>query len=718
MNLFQKQSKASATGALVATLQSHINRSQSGGFVDSSAAGALIAMESMTPVVQEQLQASMRSLEVALESIAADKSIGLADANSQQRLAGQVAGLVAGNVHGFITAKPAMEQVSSDSHRFVPTRAGVGRMGAALESYDEKENRQAAVYSVTYNYQAARQDEFGETLFPTVVVTPDQVGYTVSIHLVQVYNEVRRNISGALDAFNRRNIVHAVRDPSILRNDQTKIVPVHRTESVSKFVPSADLTPRTVLVDGESITTSALAFGAKLSLLAISQSAALLATGQQDSTDAIDPAIRLDSLYLQLTDGTDKEVIKFRTSDMPRATFNYAPQGNYREMQLNFTTKSLKIDKDTKTVAGAAPTLLAALIAGEYTVRLDVTVSGSVNLELGDTSVLAGAVSVVSVTDQDGVKYAPTDAAVSAIVALFEDSKLLGYELEARRTNSNRRQRGQLLDVTIYNQTYAVPLHSPITIPRPLGQGDNTDASDLAALITATRIRTSNDAVTELLRVAELLAQTVSAGDGVDDSPEVLGVARFLITPFYEKQEVNVNTLTNSVRSADKDADISGALISLIRNLVYRMYRDSGYKPAADALAGGNSNAPTVIIATDPVLARYLIVDGDTRTAGPDFSFKVVSTLDVRMIGKIFVTFGQFDQASQGVPNPLHFGNMAWKPELTLVLPLHRNGANSKELTVQPSFLHIANLPVLGHLEVTGLEELTSSKTAIDFNEV
>ena len=40
------------------------------------------------------------------------------------------------------------------------------------------------------------------------------------------------------------------------------------------------------------------------------------------------------------------------------------------------------------------------------------------------------------------------------------------------------------------------------------------------------------------------------------------------------------------------------------------------------------------------------------------------------MTGKIVMSFGEFGAGKDGVPNPMHFGNMAWKPELTLVLPL------------------------------------------------
>lgn len=717
-NLFQQKKNTTGVGAVVEQLQRDVNGQGGAGFVSGEHSRAMISMESISPVVEGHLTSAIDRLKNTIQTISQQgKSLGIESVSEAQQNAAVVAGLMAGDVGSWMRASKALP-ASTETDRFIGSTAGVDRIQPALEAYDERENRNAATYSVAYNMQAARQDEFGEALFPTVTVTPEQVGYTVSIHLVQVYNDIRRQVSGAVDNFKRRNIVHALRDPSILQNDLTKIVPIHQVASEANFVDAALLAPRNVMLGDETLTTSALRFGKKFSLLGISQSAALLATGQQDSTDAIDAAVRLQALYLSLTDGTDTEVVKFQTADLPLATFNYSVQGNYRNMVLNFATSSLKINKDTKLATGAASTLLAPLAAGDYTVRLGVNVNGQVNLETADTELMAGAVTVVSVTGPDGTKYAPTDAAVAAIVALFNGGAMIGYELDARRTNTNRRQRGQLLDVTVYNQTYAVPLLAPITIPRPLGQGDNTDASDLAALITATRIRTSNAAVTELLRTAELLRAYVNNNDAVGDSPEILGVARFLVDPFFESISVDVTTITNSIKSAEKDADLQGALVSLIRGLVYRMYRDSGYKAAADALNGGVAQTPTVIIATDPVLARYLMVTGDPRLLGEHFNVKIVSSLDVRVNGKIFVTFGAPEGQGDGVPNPLHFGNMAWKPELTLVLPLHRNGANSKELTVQPSFQHITNLPILGELVVTGLPELVSSKTSIDFHQI
>ena len=720
--LFSKNRKASGLGlsaldTLVQGIRQEVNRNGA-ALASRQLAGAALSMESIDQSVSLELDQKVSELNHALESICREHG-ALAGLTQTQRDAATVAGIIAGDIPGFLQAPVRHNVVAQENQSFLPANGSDffdARMKPALEAYDEKENKNAVVYSVAYNMQAARQDEFGEAFFPTVVVTPDQVGFTVSIRLIQVYNEVRRQITGALDKFEKKNIIQAVIDPTILRNDQTKIVPVFRDESKPNFVAETLLPARNVLLEGEVITTSALAVGKKFSLLGISQTDALLETGLQDTTDSIDTAVALEALYLKVPGATaaDDRVIKFSTLRLPSATFTYSVQGNYRLMTLNFSTESLLVNKATKDVANAAVAVLDPIVVGEYSVRLGVQVSGSVNLELADTTAFASEVSVVRVTDKDGNELPLNAGAGATIAALFAGVSVVGYDLDARRTNLNRRMRGQLLDTTFYNQVYAVPLRSAITIPRPLTLGDANDSSDLAALITATHIRTSNAAVDELLRVQDLLREFVNNTDTVHETPEILGVARFLVKPYFAEETLDIATQIDSIKSHERAADIQAVLVNKLRDLAYRMYRDSGYKAAADALAGGVAQVPTVIIGTDPVLARYLTVAGDLRTLGDGFNVKIVSTLNLRMSGKIVMSFGEFGTGKEGVPNPMHFGNMAWKPELTLVLPLHRNGANSKELTVQPSFLHVVNLPVMAVINVEGIADVVANKVPVN----
>ena len=704
-----------ALAAIVASLEEHTKMAGTHTFVENKLAGQALSMESLDSVALNTLSRSIETVHSTVENIRASME-GIFQPSVAQLEAAAAGAVIGSNPVAYLHRQETIPQ-STEGNRFIASMESEDRLKASLEAYDEKENRQAAVYTVAYNMQAARQDDFGEAFFPTIVVTPDQVGFRISIDLVTIIDDLRRQVTGALDNFNRRNVIYAVRDASMLKNDLTACVPVHRVSSAANFVDTALLATRTQDVGGEAITTSALAFNKKFSLLGLSQSDSLVAAGLQDITDALDSALTLDALYLKVTGlvgatPTD-EVIRLDTHGLPRATFNYSVQGPARQMTLNFETNSLRIGENTTQADGSASVLLAPLVSAKYSVRLSVTVNGSADLQTSTTGLMVGDVTVVSITTSAGVKYAPGDAAVAAIKALFNNAVMVGYDLGARRTNSNRRQRGQLLDTITYNQTYSVPLLSPVTVPRPLGQGDQTDPTDLAALVTVTRIRTSNAAVTELQRSASILKQLVNDKDNAFDTVEVLGTGRYLVTPVYVEKDLDFSTAIDSLASHKRAADIQAVLVNQIRDMAYNMYRDSGYKAAADALNGGNAPVPTVIIGTDPVLARYVQVEGDLRTLSGEFNVKIVSTLDTRVTGKVYVAFGDFSGASEGAPNPLHFGNMGWKPEVTLVLPLHRNGGNSKELVVQPSFLHVTNCPILGVINVTNLPEVVASKVAI-----
>ena len=323
-------------------------------------------------------------------------------------------------------------------------------------------------------------------------------------------------------------------------------------------------------------------------------------------------------------------------------------------------------------------------------------------------------VGLFQIQNQLGDTLDPTVAPALAVATVLAGATIIGYDLRAYRTNLNRRTRGQLIDTSFYNQFYPIPLRSPITALRPVTTDGQTDTSDLAALITATHIRTSNAAVTTLLETSGMLAEYVDSRDTAGDGPDVLGISRMLVRPTYFRDTIDAATDINSLTSSDRIDDLQALIVNKIRDLAYAMYRDSNYKSASDAIYGGISKTPTVIIGTDPVIARYLMVNGDLRTLGPDFEVKVVHTVDARVSGKIFVTFGQFEGESNSKVNPLHFGNMGWKPELTLVLPISRDGQTSKELTVQPSFLHVVNLPLLAELDVQNISSVVASSVTIN----
>lgn len=728
-SLFVAESRSKNTGSplaqLVETLQTETSRR--GAYIQPEAAGRIMALESLGSgsALRGELHTAIEDLDQLIRQTTKDIT-GFGTLSLAQEEAANVAAISASGVKHHLVrdvSAAALARFSNESTTVIGHNHIVGatnERAMALEAYDERENKNALTYSVAYNLHAAKQDPFGEAFYPTVVITPNNVGFMMSIRLLYVYDEVRRDISGSINDFGRKNVIKAVIDASILRNDQTEIVPVYRKTSPAAATDSdkffaAEVGTFPVTIDGQTVPTGALKIGAKLSILGIAQTAALLLTGVADQTEAVDSSVRLKEVYIKLkgaaTDGSQDEVVRVGVINMPLIDFNAAPQGNSRTLQLNFTTESLKFTSTTKKVDGSASTLLAALSTN--VVRLGTSLTGNLTQDTGTTQVNATPVEVTRVNDVNGVKL-PVDAGAGKTAAdVFAGATVVGYNLKAYRTNSNRRQRGQLIDTQYMNYLYTVPLLPPITALRPVGETETNDAALLSTLITTTHVRTSNAAVTALLDFTNALRDFVNSKDSVTEAPEILGVSRFLVSAAFLEEELDAELNLDSLTSTGRTEDLQNLIQNKIRDMAYRLYVASGYKAAADALYDGSAPKPMLIVGVDQILERYLTINGDTRLVGENMDYKLVSTQDSRMHGKIFFSFGMESTYNSGVPNPLHFGAMPWKPELALNMPMVRNGAQSFELTVQPSFRHVNNLPILGVITVKNIEKVIASKVDI-----
>jgi len=697
---------------LVDMLQNTVNSNHA---ITTANARSALSMESIRDEQFHSLNSASNELTLAIEVIATE--LGLDKVITQTQVAaGAIAGILAGDYRGFLSHKGEFPAVATENMSIVPPHGindAMANRSFALEAYDERENRNAVIYSIAYNMQSARQDEFGETFFPTLVITPDNVGFGITVNLMMVYDAIERKITGTVEDYKKKNIIRAVADATVLRKEQTKIVPVWRAQAADKFVDATIIPNHNITLEGEVINTSPLAFGKKLDLLGLSQTDTLLAGGIMDQTDSLDPYITVQNIYAKV--GAD--ILKFNVSNLPLSNFTYSTQNLYRVQNLNFQTTSILINVNTKALDGSALVDLAPIVANDLIVRLEVQANGTTNIETGETVVFGNSISVYSVQDSSGNILDLASAPASAIVAAFNNAVLLGYDVLAYRTNMNRRQRGQLIDVTKYTQLYDVPLRSPIATIHPINVDGQTDTSDIQALITTTRIRTSNEAVTALINTSQLLSEYVDARDVTGLGPDILGVGRFFVKPTYFQETIDMNLMVDSIKSHERSADIQAALVNKIRDLAFRMYRDSEYKAAADALAGGISAMPCVIIGTDPVIARYLTVTGDLRTLGSDMDFRIVSSLDYRIAGKIFIAFSTFDEGRNVSPNPMNFGNLIWAPELVLTANISRANTISKETVVQPRYLFVTHSPIMSVLEVENIPQVLN-KVPLNFHQV
>jgi len=669
---------------------------------------AALSMESISDNERTAVSSSYSTVNAAIESIARD--LGMTGFTMAQKEAAIAATMIAGNAIGAGRDMSDIPSKTSDG-AFVVNMSGlmqgVSSSRVSMEAYDERENRRSAFYSLAYNLITSRQDDFCEAFFKTVVVSPDNFGIEMVVKMIRVFSDRKRNVDGSVTDFEYKNVLRAFANPNILKSEQTRMIPVVRPLTVQHFVDPALVPPYAVNNEGIVITTAPLATGKTFDIVSLSENDELLATGTMDHTDTIEPNIILSRVYMSVGAPGSEDVLSFDVSQLNLANFTYATQDNYRAMSLNFSTTSPLVNKDSVQHDNSALVQLAPIVAGDYVVRLSILMNGTVNIQKGDMAVFGNEVRVSSVRNAAGDLVALTDPSIAAWVTLINTTgKIFGYDQRSYRSNVNMFQRGQLVETTENRYIYPPVLTSPFTYLHPVSRGGENDASDLKVLITLTQARTSNLGVTALIRAANTLKSYVDSRDTSDEGPEIFGIGRFYVRPVYFDDVIDMAVEVDSLKSQDREQDICAVLVNRIRNFAYRMYRDSEYQPAANALFGGEAPLPEVIVGTDPVTARYLMVTGDLRTLSNNFNVRIVQTLDERVKGKLFITFGNFNEGSSGTPDPLHFGMMVWKPELTVVLPITRENKTSKELTVQPNQLHIPNLPVMTVIEVKNIPDV------------
>ena len=575
------------------------------------------------------------------------------------------------------------------------------------ESFDNTQLANFAAQNIAYNVLASRQNEFAEAFFPTKVVTPSEGGIEVTVDRQEVIDYAQHEKSGTSRlGVNRRNLMDAFMESDILSKPTTELIPDAENGDSRNFVDSDFVSNKSVTYYGETMSTRPLRIGRRMNFMGLCQHPGLIHNGTLDLTDQIAPGLRLSKIYLGMNDDeAGKEAIRFDVEHMGRNQFKKSWEGRGRDVTLNFVTSTLTIDGETKRVSGGEPTALKSVIHDNDNislVQLGVSVSGNANLETGEVEINASDVRIEAVYDSNHELIDPADSRWSEVENAISDAdaRIVGYDLSARRSNSNWRSTGTLIDVTPYTESYAIEPGYPISVLTPTSDQEN--GQKISGMVNAARIRNSNNAVTTLLNYAEQLSayrQATRAGAEID----IVGASRHIVKPFYESRTLDMKESVESIRSVDRFQDVSRVMVDNIRDVAYRMYRDSNYCSALDLATSGTNTKPIVLIGTDNVIARYLNVEGEAGgLLGESVDYRIVSTADKRVRNRIFMTF---TREAPGSEDGLSFGVHAFIPELIQRVTTQRQGSTAQNDRVIPRSIHVPVLPVLAEIEIENLSE-------------
>lgn len=664
------------------------------------------------------LETSVEQIQTIVDDCIAALDISHEDYSAQQKEAAKRIAACALNPNQFLNKLKSLKNDTSTSAMAVRDIVPFEELTTiSTEAYDGRKQDNCFLYSVAYNFVASKQDEFGEAFYPTIVIDPITNSVKMEIKFASLMNEFQRGIDGSpnKNKFNKIPLPKAIYNPDIFATDKNRLLPIVRPESQNDLLVSEKKQDDSLL---ETVTTAPLLFGKDINLLGISQTDSQLARGQADITDALDPAIIVQNIYLSftgtVTDTETTEIFKFNVSNLSTNNFIANPQAHNKDLILTFNNQYLLINTTSIRTSKGIESEIFKQLPQNYTVKVAFDISGSGNTQIGDVKLYGNNLKVVEIRNAAEDLIASTDSEFTAIATVIEKYKFLGYDLLAYSTNSNLRKRGQLITVDSFKEEYTVPCRSGIMSIVPVNNdtGTDNDTDPIIGQAQACGAKISMDSVISLLSHVDFMRTLTSDGkakfDLSIDSFGFRGVSRNIISPAYSYSSVNIAEIVSSLKSSERDHDIKMVLLQHIINVAMHLWLNSNYGVVYRRVLNASiTQRPTLIIGTDPNIERLLVTETGSNkiSMGPLFDMLVVSTFNEKMKGKIIITFGVFDDSRNSTPNPLNFGNCMFAPNIVYDLVRDINGQTSREKHTNPRYLHITHLPIIGNIDVTGIDE-------------
>lgn len=658
----------------------------------------------------------MDSVNSAIDMVLTTEGCAAAISPAQRSAAQQIAALAVDPIAGMAAIRDA-KALSGDGASVSPEELGVsdvvGNSVLTTEAFDGQAINNALYYSVAFNVFGAKQDAFGETLFPTVTIDPTQSGINVSTEVISLYQNATRNNTGASSraAFAKTTLAKAVYDNQLFGGDRNRVVPVNRAASAANLLTALATVDTST---GANIPTAPLLMGRTIGLLEISQTDAQLAKGAMDTSDALDRTVNLSYVIIALTAnlvpagapaGTAAapvtEYFRIPVDMLPGSNFTYTTQGHDKDLQLTFDSQDVVIDTAAAvTWNGTASAIMASLTPG-MKIRLHTKINGDGNTQYGDISVYHTATTLLSVIDAAGNVLPTTDPNYVAVNNLITTMTMPAYGVEAYTTNSNLRKEGKLVTIDHYSQGYAVPIRSGITVNMPVNATAGDDSA-LVAQIQTTGFRMSLEAVNTLVSFTNNLG--IMTANGSNTNVSVMGVGRYHVSTYFMDAAIDLSLAVDSESSKSRIEDIQAALVNRIRDEVNVAYINSNYCTAHEMMHGFGAKVG-VVIGTSTRVKSYLCGAGsDTIDIGGDFDVKVVATRNPAIGDTMYITFANHGNAKRNTEfDPLSFGNCFWAPTIATDVAKTVNGATVRSFQTTPRFLHVVNLPIIMRLGVTNI---------------
>lgn len=641
-----------------------------------------------------------------------DNKEGKAYITENQQRAAAMALIACGDVESYKKSLRAVSKaiVSNEEGVFNVSHQFNGPAGSlqvfqdhlGLENYNEKSQRDFRVVTVGYNLEASRQDEFAERLYPTTVINPVEGGVVQILPYIAVMKDVYHSVSGQKLENEEVNMVEAYRDPSILDDNCTDLVPaVDPAGTNLKYFTDPAVVPHHVVTNEQnmSITTGPLKPNVKVDLMGISNASMLINKGMLDISDTIDPSGRLKALYVKF----DGKVVRFVVDRLPTAVFQPGLIGDTRIAKLDFITEDLVVGVDTKAIDGSVSAQMQELVNRKWTARISVSFNGHVSTSRGDARYGATGIEIDRIVDEDRKLISITEGDGKDIVDAVGELEVVGFDLDVKFTNTNRRQRGHLLQTRAIQFRHPIPMHAPVTLPMSTME-DQGPGDVVKALTVNTNIRNSNNAVKRLLNYLAQLKEVVGNGYDRPKFGAVEGALSIMMRPTYREGTLHLPDHIDTLKSQDRWQDVCSTILNFAKGILFPAYRESNIEAAFRVISGNQDEKPMFIFATDKEIGNYLMTQGDDRTLGAILEYDLVTTNNELFDGKLVIVPTRKNPTENDI---LSFGQFFYVSTVIADLPITRTGNQvTREIAAVPFNLHVNNIPFAINLTITGLEEV------------
>lgn len=616
-----------------------------------------------------------------------------------------------------------------------------------IESFEPASLAKYSASTAAANAQTSIIGGFEDLWFSPYLVPAGQNGVDLTITIPKVHAMTPRTNDTTGSApytyqIQKTSIIEAILNPSILESNATAIVP-DVSAAPGWAVPNATITKWTSTVQGQQVTTGPILFNTGLDLIGASNVAAILGPNSVlDETDQLDPVMNVGTVYYKLSvnHGTSGSPLWYNVvlaadiSNQPQSLLTQVQQGLPQQYQTTGTfvvqinqnltpVPSATYNDSASNVAGTLESLLGLSAGASFNVLLNLRLSATGNTDTAnfEVDVTSNPFSIVGAYDGNGNALASVSALTSSFVTLTP----LGVYPKARRTNSNLRNNGTIVDSnTPVLYRYAVPLSAPIISQTPIGAATTIT---LEALAKVAKLRQNGRAVTALQNAETIImnynnlpGDLLSSVTGLPSNIPMAG-AQF-VTPSYLYSSIDVGTLVSNLQSKDTIDNIRGALTAAISLMVNELVLTSHYCAALE-LIGENPTDFEIILATDQQAYPFFMESGDVRSFGDKRSYQTsvsnnqffTATGVNGPVSKVYFTFKRKTKSDD--LHPLDFGRMLQTPSITYDVQINRNARTVNEIHMIPRIAAYVFLPILGRLDIQNLSSsFVSSNIAQEYN--